>query len=121
MKNGFILFLMLANLAFSQEPLPLAKFTVMVMDEDQKPIPGAKLKIWSYEDISKDQEIRYKKTDNVGNYLYQGRIWQELSFEVSQKQYYTNWSGMRVTGVKDGKIQEEWDVYDSAPIMEVLK
>ena len=23
--------------------------------------------------------------------------------------------------VKDGKIQEEWDVYDSAPIMEVLK
>ena len=40
---------MLANLAFTQEPLPLAKFTVRVIDEDQNPISAAKLRIWSYE------------------------------------------------------------------------
>ena len=65
-------------------------------------------------------------------------IWEEINFKADEKgvtnyvlAYCTNtWTKgdksidivtFQVDAIKDGKIVEEWNVYDSAPLMELLK
>jgi len=105
MKYKFLQFLMFFNLAFTQEPLPLAKFTVRVIEEDQTPISAAKLRIWSYENPFKEEVMRHEKTDNKGEYIYERRVWQEIPFGVKKLNYYENQRTARFTGAKDGKCQ----------------
>ncbi|RYY52661.1 MAG: hypothetical protein EOO05_21730 [Chitinophagaceae bacterium] len=112
MKFRTLLFLILAKITFAQVPLqdpfPVGKITLKVIDEDQHPIPEAQLKIWCYETPQKVDVLRKVKTNTEGKFVYERRVWEEITIGVDKKNYYKNVTGMKFTGIKDGKWQP-WD------------
>ena len=56
-----------------------------------------------------------KKT-GISNYVL---TYQDATFSRGGKSVVINYH--MVFGIKDGKVVEEWDIYDSAPIMDLLK
>jgi len=56
------------------------------------------------------------KKSGISNYVF---TYQDATFAKGGKSVVINYH--MVFGIKDGKVVEEWDIYDSAPIMELLK
>jgi hypothetical protein len=56
-----------------------------------------------------------KKT-GVKNYVF---TYYDATFSKGDKSATINYN--MIFAIKDGKVVEEWDIYDSAPIMELLK
>ena len=64
------------------------------------------------------ESIRDKPNEKTGisNYVIS---YYELTFARNGKSAKINFN--MVFAMKDGKVQEEWDTYDSAPLLELLK
>jgi hypothetical protein len=64
------------------------------------------------------ESIRDKPNEKTGisNYV---NSYYELTFARNGKSAKINFN--MVFALKDGKVQEEWDTYDSAPLLELLK
>ena len=64
------------------------------------------------------EHVNYEanKKTGINNYVF---TYQDATFTKGGKSVVINYH--MVFGIKDGKIAEEWDIYDTAPIMELLK
>ncbi len=93
----------------------------MTLDENVKMLEGVKASGATLT-LGKDpliwEAINDKADEKTGvtNYVFS---YYEATFSKGGKSAIVIYN--MIFAVKDGKIQEEWDTYDSAPIMEVLK
>lgn len=64
------------------------------------------------------EHVNYKADEKTGvsNYIF---TYYDATFARGGKSVVINYN--MIFAIKDGKVVEEWDIYDSAPIMELLK
>lgn len=101
----------IAALEKAQETvMPRTRFTVKVLSEDNKPMPGATVTVYFTDPVTRQDRPEQGTTNDQGLYLAEGYFaGGPLGGSVTQKGFYeAGWSGPKINGLEN----ERWQPWD---------
>ena len=104
-----------------QSTMPRTRFTVKVLSEDNKPMPGATVKVYFTDPATRQDRPEQGTTNDQGLYLAEGYFaGGPLGGSVTQKGFYeSGWSGPTINGLESGRWQP-WDEIYTTHLRPVL-